>query len=118
MAATKKYFNDHFVLFLLTLNAFLAIFTAVFVLLRLSAGHGNSYIVQYRASLGVSAFKTGGVSELISFSVFALLIFVINAALSYRAYKIQRQLSISILSLGVLLIVLDIIVSNALLVLH
>lgn len=118
MATTKTFFRDHFVLLLLTVNVFLALFTAISVFLRLSSSHGNSYIVQYRSSLGVSAFKTGSVSELISFGIFALLILGINAVLSFRTYHINRSLAISVLGLGILLTVLDIIVSNALLVLH
>jgi hypothetical protein len=118
MAAARTYFRDHLVLFLLSVNCFLAVFAAIVAFLRLSSSHGNSYIVQYRSNLGVSAFKTGGVTELISFSLFALLILAINIVLSVRTYDINRQLSILILSLGVLLTVVDIIVSNALLVLH
>lgn len=118
MAATKTYFRDHFVLFLLTINCFLALFTATYVFLRLSSLHGNSYIVQYRSNLGVSAFKTGSVVDLISFGVFALLVLAINAVLSFRTYHINRSLAITVLSLGITLLVLDIIVSNALLVLH
>lgn len=118
MVTDKSYFRDHFVLFLLTANAFLAFFTAIFVFLRLASSHGNGYIVQYRSSLGVSAFKTGSVSDLVSFGVFALLILVGNVALSYKSYQINRHLAITVLGLGLLLMVLDIIVSNALLVLH
>lgn len=118
MSAPKSYFQDHFVLFLLTLNSFLTVFAAIFIFLRLSSSHGNSYIVQYRGSLGVSAFKTGSVSEIISFGIFALLLLAINVVLSYKTYSIHRHVAISILSLGILLAVLDIIVSSALLALH
>lgn len=118
MATTRTYFRDHFVLFLLTVNAFFALFAASFVFLKISASHTNSYIVQYRSILGVSAFRTGGVSEIISFGVFALLILGINAVLSARTYQINRNLSVIILSIGILLTTLDIIVSNSLLVLN
>lgn len=114
----KSYFHDHFVLFLLTINSFMAIFTAILVFLRLATSHGSSYIVQYRSSLGVSAFKTGGVSEIIGFGIFALLILAVNVIMSIKTYNINRHLAIAILGLGILLISLDIIVSNALLVLH
>lgn len=118
MTDTKTYFHDHFVLFLLTVNTFLAIFTAIFVFLRLSSSNGNSYIVQYRSSLGVSAFKTGSISDIISFSIFALLILIMGVILSIKIYSINRHLAIMVLSLGILLIILDIIISNALLALH
>lgn len=118
MANARTYFHDHFVLLLLTVNTFLALFTVIFVFLRLSSSSGSSYIVQYRSNLGVSAFKTGSVSEIVSFAVFALLLLAVNAVLSYKTYSINRNLSISVLSLGILLLVLDILVSNALLMLH
>lgn len=118
MATQKKYFHDHFVLLLLSINAFLAVATVIFILVRLGTSHGSSYIVQYRPSLGINKFQTGSVLELISFTVFALLIVAINSALSYRVYKIHRQLAIIILSLGLLLISLTIIIGNALLLLR
>jgi hypothetical protein len=74
--------------------------------------------MQYRSNLGVSAFHTGGVSEIVSFALFALLILTINTILSIRTYPINRNLAVTILSMGILLTTLDIIVSNSLLVLH
>jgi hypothetical protein len=118
MANPKTYFHDHLVLLLLTVNTFLAIFTAILVFLRLSSANGNSYIVQYRSILGVSAYKTGSVSDIISFGIFALLILAIGIFLSLRTYSINRHLAIMVLSFGILLTVLDIIISNALLVLR
>lgn len=118
MATSKKYFQDHLVLLLLSINAFLTLTTAIFVLLRLSAGHGNGYIVQYRPYLGINAYRTGGVTELLSFIIFAFLVMIIHTLLSMRAYHIHRQLAITTLALSILLLVLTLIVSNALLVLH
>ena len=118
MANTKTYFRDHLVLFLLTINSFLAVFTTFSIFFRLSSAHGSSYISQYRSSLGVSAFKTGGVSDIISFGIFAILILVINIVLSFRTYSINRNVAITVLSFGILLTVLDIIISNSLLALH
>jgi hypothetical protein len=117
MATHKKYFHDHYVLLLLSINGFLALVGIIFVLLRLGSSHGGGYIVQYRPSLGVSAYETGSILQLISFTVFGALIVGINTVLSYRVYKIHRQLAITVLSLGLLLLVLNIIVSNALLLL-
>ena len=118
MAVTKKYFQDHLVLLLLSVNAFLAIAGSIFILLRLSTSHGTGYIVQYRASLGIDAFKTGSIADLLGFVVFALMVLVIHTVLSVRAYEIHRQLAIVILALGILLLVMTVIVSNALLVLR
>lgn len=118
MAADKKYFHDHLVLLLLSLNTFLAVAGSIFILLRLSTSHGTGYIVQYRSSLGVNAFKTGSVTELLAFIAFAALALAAHTMLSLRAYKIHRQLAITILSLGILLLVLAVIISNALLALR
>ncbi len=118
MTVPKKYFHDHFILLLLSINVFLAIADSIYILLRLGAGHGNSYIIQYRPSLGISAYQAGSVLELFSFAGFAIIVLITHGALSMRAYKIHRQLAISILYLGVLLLLLTAIVGNALLVLH
>jgi hypothetical protein len=118
MALSKKYFHDHQVLLLLSINAFLAVGGSLLILLRLSTSHGNGYIVQYRSSAVISAFKTGTIIDLLSFIAFAALVLLVHTTLSIRAYNIHRQLAITILSLGILLLVLTIIISNALLVLR
>ena len=97
---------------------FLGLALSLFVLLRLSSNHGNGYIVQYRSNLGLDAFKTGNIAGLLSFVGFAILTPVIHILLSLRTYAIHRQLAIVILALGVLLLVLAVIISNALLVLR
>ncbi|NDC21782.1 hypothetical protein EBZ57_00225 [bacterium] len=114
----KKYFHDHFVLLLLSLNAFLAVAGSIATILRMSTSHGTGYIVQYRANLGVNAFKTGVALDIVSFVVFFAVVLVANAVLSYRVYTISRELTITILSLGLLLLSLAIIVSNSLLALR
>jgi hypothetical protein len=118
MATPKKYFHDHFVLLLLSVNVFLAFADIIYILVRLGTSHGSSYIVQYRPSLGISAYQQGSVLELFSFAGFALIVLIIHAALSLRAYNIHRQLAVAILCLGALLLLLTVIISNALLVLH
>lgn len=114
---SKKYLHDKLILLLASVNIFLAFLCTVLVILRLGSGQGG-YIVQYRANLGISAFKTGSVSGLIEFIAFAIVVLVANLVLSMRTYLLRRELSIVVLSLGALLLVLAIIVSNALLVLR
>jgi hypothetical protein len=118
MAAEKKYFHDHLVLLLLSLNVFLAVAGSIFILIRLSTSHGTGYIVQYRSSLGVNAFHTGTVVQLLSFVAFAGVALAAHTMLSLRAYKVHRQLAITILSLGILLLALAVIIGNALLALR
>lgn len=118
MATPKKYFHDHVVLLLLSVNAFLAIAGAILTLVRLSTSHGNGFIVQYRANLGINAFKTGTIVSLLSFVAFAAVVLVAHTMLSLKTYHIHRQLAIAVLSLGILLLCLMVIISNALLVLR
>lgn len=121
MASPKQYFHDHLVMLLLSINAFLAIGGSLFILLSLGSGHSNGYIVQCRdcsSTAAVNKFTNGSVAGLLSFVVFAALVLIAHSVLSFKAYQIHRQLAIAILALGVLLLTLTIIVSNALLVLR
>jgi hypothetical protein len=121
MVSPKTYFHDHLVMLLLSVNAFLALGGSLFILLSLESGHSNSYIIQCRDcsnAAAVSRFTNGSVSGLLAFVVFAVLVLAAHTILSLRAYKIHRQLAIAILALGVLLLTLTVIVSNALLVLR
>jgi hypothetical protein len=118
MATPKKYFHDHLVLLLLSVNVFLAVAVSLFILISLSTGHSTSYIVQCRDCSNidyVSRDTKGSVINLLSFAVFAGLTLAANTLLSLRAYRIHRQLAVAILSLGVLLLVLTGIVSYFLL---
>ncbi|HEY5152607.1 MAG TPA: hypothetical protein VII55_01400 [Candidatus Saccharimonadales bacterium] len=122
MAISKQYFHDHLVMLLLSVNAFLAVGGSIFILLSLGTGHShsNGYIIQCRDCsnpAAVNRFTNGNITGLLSFVVFAALVLAAHSVLSFRAYKIHRQLAIAILALGVLLLTLTIIVSNALLAL-
>src|ERR1700721_2872371 len=120
MAATKRFFHDHYILLLLTVNIFLCLAVVAFVIARLSGVHSTSYIIQCRNCSDPTAtnkYLVGGVSGLLSFIVFSLVVLVVNGWLSVKTYNIHRQLSIAMLGLGILLQVLTLTVSNALLVL-
>lgn len=114
----KKYLHDRLILVLASVTALLALACAIIVLLRFGTEGGSGYIVQYRANLGISAFKTGDVANILSFVLFAPVVSVFNIVLSIRLYHIRRQLSLVVLGLGIIVLVLAIIVSNALLVLR
>ncbi len=121
MAISKKFYHDHYILLLLTVNVFLFLAVAVFVIVRLSGLHSSSYIVQCRNCSDPTAtnkYLVGGVSGLLSFIVFSFIVLTANTALSLKSYNIHRQLAITLLSLGILLQVLTLAVSNALLVLR
>lgn len=121
MSNFTQYLHDRLILLLLSINVFLAFATSIFVLLQLSTNHGNGYIVQCRDCSNVAninRFTNGSVLELLSFIGFALLVLVIHVLLSLRTYHIHRQVAVVILALGILLLLLTLIVSNALLVLR
>ncbi|HSH18132.1 MAG TPA: hypothetical protein VK978_02000 [Candidatus Saccharimonadales bacterium] len=118
MNIPKKYLHDRLILLLLSIQTFLAVLSALWVLFKLDAGRSAGYIVEYRAGLGISALKTGDAGELIAFIFFALLVLAIHTVLSIKAYTIRREVSVIILGFGVLLLLLAMIVSNALLVLR
>lgn len=118
MHIPKDYFHDRLILLLLSVNTFFVFLNTVLILLRMDSGRADSYIVQYRANLGLSAFKAGGSATFISFILFAFMTGAFAVILSMRVYPFQRQFAIAILSSSFLLLVLGLIVSNALLVLR
>ncbi len=118
MQVPKRYFHDRLVLLLLSVNTFLAILSSVLILLRMDTSRADSYIVQYRSNLGLSAFKTGGSSTFYSFILFSLMTLIFSVLLSMRVYPFHKQFAIAVLSLSLVLLVLALIVSNALLVLR
>lgn len=115
MHIPKKYFQDRLVLLLLSLNTFLALFGSILILLRLDSGRSEGYIIRYRANQGLDAFGKGGVTELLSFIIFAALVLGFHTVLSIKIYSHRRHFSMAVLGLGLLLLVVAIIVSNALL---
>ncbi|HKU19231.1 MAG TPA: hypothetical protein VJP80_08290 [Candidatus Saccharimonadales bacterium] len=119
MPIPKKYLHDKLILLLVSGNIFLAFISAILIFLRLNVGQGgDGYIVEYRSNLGISAFKTGSLTSILSFAVFAVVVVVIAIGLSIRTYRIRRELALAVLGTGVLLLILSTIVSNALMVLH
>lgn len=119
MAHSKHFLQDRTALLLVSTNTFLALLAVVLILLKLGASQGTSnYIVSYRASLGIDAFKTGTVWDMASFILFALVVLIFGVALGYRTHAVKRELSLVILGLTMPLLVFAIVVSNALLVLR
>lgn len=116
MHIPKNYFHDRLILLLLTVNAFLAGLMSLLILLRLDSSKADSYIVQYRASLGVNSFKSGDGSTFITFIVFAILVVAMHVMLSMRVYAKHRRYAVIVLCLGLVLLVMALFVSNALLV--
>jgi hypothetical protein len=118
MTSEQKFFHDRVVLLLLTISSFVVVLASILILLRLDSSQGEGYIVQYRTNLGITAYKAGSATELIAFIFFLVAVLVINTVLGMRVYDVHRQYSITILSLGLLVLTLAFVVSNALLVLR
>lgn len=110
----KKYFHDRFILFMLTVNSFTAIITIVGVLLQLG-DTGDTYIQSYRSNLGLNAFTSGDVTQILGFVVFAALVLVGQLFISLQLHGIRKHASWLVMSLGFLLLLMTLIISNALL---
>jgi hypothetical protein len=117
MTIPKQYLHDRLILLIVSVNLFLTLLLAILTLLRLDTSH-SSYIVQYRSNASINAFRSGSSSELFSFILFGFLVFAFHTLTSIRVYRIHKQLAVTVLGLGTLLLVLAIIISNALLVLR
>ena len=119
MASPQKYFHDKLILLLASVNAFIAFLIIALLMLRLSAGHGSGdYIVQYRSNVGINEFKTGGLSDIVVFAAFALLVLTVNVLMSIRIYHLRRTLAVAMLSLGAMLLAITLIIVNSLLALR
>lgn len=120
MSSNKKFFYDKLVLSILSALIFVAIATIISIVLRLGSGQGISeYYTEYRQgpshSIRGDFSPTGNVWSMLQFVWFSLLVVVVTAVLSFKTYRIKREIAVVILSLGVLLVLLAMIVSNVLL---
>jgi len=118
MHIPKKYFHDKTILALLSALLFLLVATVLSIIVRVVAGDGSDYFVEYRSNVGISAFRTAGLSDMLTFIWFSLLVASLAIGLSLRTYHIKRQLSHIVLMLGALLVLLALVVSHSLLALR
>lgn len=114
MTHLKAFFHDRIVLFLLTINSFLALVTIGSILLRLGGGK-ETYIQSYRSNLGISSLTAGGVSDMLSFVFFAVVLLPIHVFLAIRFYVVRKTSAWIVMALTTFLLLLNIIVANALL---
>lgn len=88
----------------------------VLILLGITSGN-NLNLVQYRPNLGLNAYSYETTNwAYINFIIFGYLVAFFHIFLSMKVYLIKRYYSITVLGLGLLLLILSILVSNALLV--
>ncbi|MCA9332336.1 hypothetical protein KDA00_00500 [Candidatus Saccharibacteria bacterium] len=116
MHVPKKYFHDRIVLLLISVTVFLAFLQLVLVLLGITSG-GKLNLVQYRPNLGLSGY-TYDTSPIpyINFILFGFIVTVLNIIISIKIYSTKRYYAITVLCMGLLLVILSLIVSNALLI--
>lgn len=118
MQLPKSYFHDKIVLALLSCLAFLLIATVISIVVRVATGDGTDYFVEYRSNVGISAFRTSGLADMLTFIWFSVFVALATVVLSIRTYHIKKQLAHVILLFGTLLVLLALIVSNSLLALR
>ncbi len=118
MHTPNRYIHDRIVLLLLTANTFFAVLTSVLIVLKLDSSRAEGYIVQFRPSLGLSAYYKGDSTGILSFAVFSVVILVFHTYISVRVYDLRRHFAIVILAMGTILILLALVISNALLLLR
>lgn len=120
MSKNKSFFKNHYFLILISLNVALVIVLIILISLRLINTDSPSYIVQCRNCSDPSALNkyiNGSVRSFISFMVFGLVVLFFNLFLSFKTYKINKGVSLTLLYIGILLETLTIIISNALFIL-
>ena len=114
MSNTRKFFHDRFILFVLTINAFLTVLSVAIISFRLG-GAQDTYIHSYRSNLGLSAITVGGIGEMLAFVLFALGLFAVHIFLALEFYKVRRVSAWAVMLLTSVLLLLNLIVANALL---
>lgn len=114
MSNVRSFFYDRFILFVLTINGFLTLVSVVSILLRLGSSEGV-YVHSYRSNLGLGGISVGGASEIISFVIFAVGIFVASLFLAIKFHKIRKVSAWLVLLMTTFLLILNLIVANSLL---
>jgi len=115
MSTPKRYIHDRIVLLLLTANTFFAVLTSMLILLRLDNARSDVYLLQFRPSLGYSGYSYSNSTGMLSFAAFAMFILLFHTILSIKVYSIRRLFAVIVLGMGLLLILLSLVISNALL---
>lgn len=111
---SKKYFQDRPILFLNLIIILGTLINIISVILQIDTSK-TVVITRYLVALGIGGFDRGSASELYSFAIAALIIAVSSILISARIYWKRRELSIVILSLAIVALLFNLIVSGAIL---
>lgn len=116
MHIPKKYFHDRIILLFISSISFFAVLNMILIWLGISSGNSLN-LVQYRPNLGLSAYSydTSNLTY-IYFIIFGYIVAVFHIFLSIKIYSIKRYYAVTILGMGLLLLIVSLIVSNALLI--
>ncbi len=115
MAKPTQYFHDRVVLLFLAINSFLVLAVTASILLRLGGGSSEEYIRAYRSDLGLNAYQSGNIADIIAFVGFAVIIFVLQLLLGKKMYHFRRDGTLIIIFMTTLTLVFTLVVGNALL---
>jgi hypothetical protein len=111
---TKKYLQDRPILFLNLVVILGAIINVIAVTLRIDSSQTVA-IIRYRTALDLAGFDRSTVTQLYSFALAALIFALVAVFLSARVYSLKRSLSLVILSLTIIALIFNLIVSGAIL---
>jgi hypothetical protein len=111
---TKKYFQDRTMLFLNFIVLLGAAVNIVATVLRIDTTQSVS-IIRYQVSLGLAGFQRASVIQLYSFAIMALIVAVTAILVSAKVYHRRRALSTLVLSLAIIALFFNLIVSGAIL---
>lgn len=111
---TKKYFQDRPILFLNLVVILGALINIITVSLRIDTSR-TAAIIRYQSELGLGGFPKGSNTELFSFAIIAVVIAAVAIFMSARLYHQRRTLSLLILSLSVVALLFNLIVSGSIL---
>ena len=111
---TKKYFQDRTLLFLNFIVLLGVAVNVVATTIRIDSTQAVS-IIRYQVSLGLAGFERASTIQLYSFIAVAIVIAVTAIIVSAKLYRRRRVLSILVLSLAIIALFFNLIVSGAIL---
>jgi hypothetical protein len=118
MTIPSRYFHNRSILLFLIINSTLVLIGTLLILFRLDSDTTTSYIIEYRANLGIGEYEIGSSLDVAGFVFFLLINFLLSVLISLRTFAYRRHVAVMILAICSLVSLLTIIVSNALMALR